>query len=448
MKMRCDLHCHSGYAGGVGNISLDDIESAMPKKGIEVIATGDCLQKQWMENLEENLTEEYDGLFSYRENSSVNYLLQTEIIFTSSLDSNVCSGRKMVHHVFLFPSFDSIRKVREKMTGWNVKLKIGRPFVKCHGKEDVASKLYDIMNTDPFIESFPAHVMTPNGIYGSKNPVNSMEDFYGEGTELINAVETGLSADPIILGQIPELDNYTLLSNSDAHSPSLHRMGREFTIINVKKKSFEGIIDAVRKGGVTHTAEFNPTEGRYFLSGHRANRQGHGDDMCIYSPAHTPQDGICPICNKGLTIGVLERSQILKTNQDGGGREWGYMPKSFPEFVHMVPLVEVIAYTLGVKNPASKKVMKYYDETVRHLGNECDMWFKRSSDIISLLDGNIDEALLNNILEIKKGNFAFDPMGYDGTYGELKVGETSDIFDVKLERIDNSSIRQMRLDIR
>ena len=456
MKINCDLHCHSGYAGGVGNISFGDIENAMPLKGIDIVSTGDCLQKEWMKTLRSTMTEVADGLFARSaeklppslsqktpfgshstercdetpiSENPVKYLLQTEVIFTSP----VGKGRKSVHHVLLFPSFESVERCYDLMDRWGVKLKIGRPFIKCDGRDDVAGRLYDINRIDPLIESIPAHVMTPDGVYGSKNPISYMKDFYGEGVDLINAVETGLSADPIILGQIPELDDYTLISNSDAHSSQLHRMGREFTSFDVEKIDYPSIVRAIRNNRVLHTAEFDPTEGRYFLTGHRKDRKDHGKQYCVYSPKHSPRGNKCPICSKNLTVGVLERSQVLKEEQGGEDRYWGYRPANSPDFIHMVPLVEIIAYTLGVRSPTSKRVLQVYHEMMRWINSECEMWFMEKADIRRRLIGNIDDALIDNIIMIKDGAFSFSPMGFDGTYGRLRIGKTADIFEVKIE---------------
>ncbi len=436
MKINCDLHCHSGYAGGVGNISLVDIEKTMPLKGIDIVGTGDILQQQWLNTLKSSFIEKESGLFATAPDARVRFLLQTEIIFTSP----VGEGRKMVHHVLLFPSFDSVDRCRRLMEKWNVKLNIGRPFVKCNGKDDIGGKLFDIHKIDPLIESIPAHVMTPDGIYGSKNPVTSMEQFYGEGMDLIYSVETGLSADPIILGQIPELDDFTLLSNSDAHSAQLHRMGREFTTLELRNVDFPGIIRAVRENHVYRTAEFNPMEGRYFLTGHRKGKKGHGDQYCIYSPGFTPHDAKCPICKKPLTVGVLARSQILKRAQGGEDRDWGYLPKDSPDFVHMVPLVEIIAHSLSIRSSTSKRVIETYLDMIEHLGTECAMWFMDEAEIEKRLTGNVEENLLRNILMIKKGDFNFSPMGYDGAYGKLTIGERSDIFGIKVEHMDGGQL--------
>ena len=102
-----------------------------------------------------------------------------------------------------------------------------------------------------------------------------------------------------------------------------------------------------------------PTEGRYFLTGHRAGKQGHGNGYCVFSPKHTPKDGRCPICGKPLTIGVLERAFTISKAQ-GEPRELGYLPPKTKDFVHMVPLIEIIAHARGTKSTSSKKVLEDY----------------------------------------------------------------------------------------
>lgn len=427
MKINADLHCHSGASGGVGNLDIEKIAQTMPLKGIELLGTGDVLHPGWNSTLKQILTELSDGIFSPTFESDIKFILQTELIFTCAVET----GRKSVHTVFLFPSFEVTEKIIALFEKWEVKNTIGRPFVRCEDKDDVAKKLYQMTKIDDLIEIIPAHVMTPQGVFGSNNPINHLSKFFGDATELIHAVETGLSADPIILGLIPELDKLTLLSNSDAHSHHLARLGREFTSLNVKSLTYPALIKAIRANNIIHTAEFNPSEGRYFLTGHRAGKQGHDNSYCIYSPKHTPKNKTCPICKKKLTVGVLERTFELNIAQ-GGNRELGFLPQNSRDFVHMVPLVEIIAKFYEIKSTTSKKVTKEYQKIVMELENECEMWFMEPQSIEQKLDGIIEEGLIQAILEVRKGNFSFQPFGFDGTYGELYIGEKFDYLDVKI----------------
>jgi len=424
MELHLDLHSHSGYAGGVGNTSFEDIERNMPLKGINVVGTGDCFHPAWRKTLEDKLDEKDYGVFKYRDESEISYILQTEIIITA----DVGKRRKGVHTVLLLPSFEAIDMCLEKLEGWGMKNTVGRPFLKCDGPIDVGHKLNQLKCLDEGIEIIPAHVMTPEGVFGSKAPVDSLSGFYGDYAEDIRMVETGLSADPLILSLIPELDDISLISNSDAHSPALNRMGREFTTIDAIP-DYSSILSSLRKNRISGTAEFNPVEGRYFLTGHRAGRRGHDNHYCIYSPDHTPQDKICPICGKKLTIGVYERAIELSSVQ-GSCRCLDEAKAKVP-FVHMVPLVEIIAYSLGISSISSKKVTdRYY--RITSVMNECDLWFERPGKIESALEGIVEYKIVNNILSVKKDEFCFMPAGYDGMYGSLSIGDKADYNDVNV----------------
>ncbi|MHC1598572.1 MAG: endonuclease Q family protein [Candidatus Methanofastidiosia archaeon] len=424
MDLHLDLHSHSGYAGGVGKTSFDDVERNMPLKGIHVVGTGDCLYPAWLNKLRDTLQEEHTGLFSYAEGSPVSYVLQTEIILTADIGPR----RKGVHTVLLFPSFDAVDKAVLQFEAWGMKNTVGRPFLCCKDKFDVSKKIETLLDIDDLIEVVPAHVMTPEGVFGSKAPIDSLQDFYGESAERISIIETGLSADPQVLSLIPEFDRMSLISNSDAHSPALNRMGREFTSVSTHK-DYPSILSALRKNHILGTAEFNPVEGRYFLTGHRSGRRGHEGHYCIFSPKNTPPDAKCPICGKQLTIGVMERALQLSAIQGEGRDPDDVKPKK--PFVHMVPLTEIIAYSLGIISVSSKKVYNNYIK-ITSIIDECDLWFEDQNTIRRKLSGIVDDKLLENILSVKRGEFCFYPAGYDGEYGTLRIGTTMDYEDVHI----------------
>ena len=57
-----------------------------------------------------------------------------------------------------------------------------------------------------------------------------MEECYADLAPHIFALETGLSSDPPMNWRVSSLDRYTLVSNSDAHSPE--KLGREATLFD------------------------------------------------------------------------------------------------------------------------------------------------------------------------------------------------------------------------
>jgi len=65
------------------------------------------------------------------------------------------------------------------------------------------------------------------GIFGDNLQFNILREPLGDGTKYIYAVETGLSTDPLMIRSISDLDNFSIISNSDNHSTNYHRLSRE-----------------------------------------------------------------------------------------------------------------------------------------------------------------------------------------------------------------------------
>ena len=450
LKINLDLHSHSFYAGGVGSLNIEDMLRYAPLKGIEVVGTGDCQFNPWLEILQKKLTEWNDsGLFVVKsainnafDRSTVKFLLQTEVIFTAAIPRT--KKRKQSHTLLLFPTWDSVLKFYNLAYSWGTKLlNMARPFITCESPSDVGEKIKAIKNIDSLIEVIPAHIMTPDGIFGSNVKLNYLEDFYGEASSEINVIETGLSADPQILWLIPELDKVTFISNSDAHSAALNRTGREFTTLELTSSlNYSKIIDSLRKNHVTRTAEFHPSEGRYFFTGHRSGRNfsykssehklknwHEKDEYCKFSPKYVPKDKKCPICHKDLTIGALQRAYEIGEVQ-GVNRDINDYPRT-RSFIHMVPLIEVIIKALGLKSVNSKTAVKIYNDIVKieQIKNECELWFLSIDKIRANLENIIDSRILNAIELIKNDNFYFIP-GFDGFYGDLVLGQKIDFLDI------------------
>lgn len=430
MRYVVDLHSHSGYAGGVGNISLEVVASTMAKKGINAFGVGDCLQPAWREKLSRLLTEKEPGLYALTETSSetraARFVMQTEVIFTNPVSSG---GRKGTHVVLLFPNLSCVDGGIDLLRKWDVKLAMGRPFIKCDSADVVAERCEAFQRLDPSVMIIPAHVFTPQGIYGSDHPVDSLRDVFGDFSDSITTVETGLSSDPALLAMIPELDGRTLLSNSDCHSGALNRVGREFTVLDIDAaSSYEGIVSALRNGRVLYTAEFPPAEGRYFLTGHRAGLERHGAGYCYFSPGESPSDGCCPICGKKLTVGMLDRLLYLSKQQSSDGKA-RILDQVIPcqSMKTLVPLVEIVAKGLGVKSVTSRKVVSCYEAIITAVGTEAELWNLSLSDLRNTLRAVVPESVLSSIYQVSSGDFSFQP-GFDGQYGELRLGEHIDWF--------------------
>ncbi len=409
MLLALDLHSHSGYSGGVGKISLNKIRESMKKKGIDIFGTGDCLHPFWLNKLRESLIEVKEGIFALSLKDDRYFMLQTEVVLTAPITKN---RRKSVHTVLLFPSFETAEKVINLFRNYGVKNTIGRPFITFNSIDEVSDFLFTLKAIDELITIFPAHIMTPDGIFGSNNPITYLEDFFGEFAPNIKLLETGLSADPEMLEKIPQCRERNYISNSDCHSHAIHRIGREFTLVEVEELTYPAVVNALEGNGIVSTYEFNPREGKFYASGHRKGKYNHPEHFYSEDINNT----ICPHCNKPFTKGVKHRIEELSKNQ-----KLNIPFKKERKFKRIIPLIEVIAYGLNIKTLTSKRVIGIYDKIVAVIGSEVELWLKPIEIIEKELANILEENLLKAILAVHKGDFTFDPPGFDGEYGKLKI---------------------------
>ncbi len=450
MEVAVDLHAHSVFAGGTQALAIKPetmnvnrkkaishftkTNQTMPLKGIDLIGTGDCQFKLWTDILKEILIEDMDGVFFSRKNNQTRFILQTEMIFTAKIRKY----SKETHVIFLFPNFSSVEIFQKLLDQWEVKhQKMARPFIKCQSSVQVAERIHTILDIDPWIEAIPAHIMTPQGVFGSGKGnirINHLKDFFASATSRLRVFETGLSADPEFLALIPELDNRILISNSDAHSSALHRMGREFTVLSTSKFDYPSIISALRNNQILYTVEFPPEEGRFFLTGHRAGRKRpglHGDnDYCYFSPQHVPLHDVCPICKKSLTIGVFQRCVEINRAQKIK-RELGEV-QSRRKFIRMVPLIDILSYGLSIKTKTAKTLINRYRQISSLVGPERMLWQLTSDEVEEKLIDKIEPHIVKAILQVKAGDFTFHPYGFDGVYGTLVIGNKGNYTDVNI----------------
>ena len=250
----------------------------------------------------------------------------------------------------------------------------------------------------------PAHIWTPwFAVLGSKSGFDSIAECYGDLAEHIFAVETGLSSDPEMNRRVSELDRYRLVSNSDAHSPA--KLGREACIFTTELDYFS-MRHALETGnGYGGTAEFFPEEGKYHLDGHRKCN-------IRLSPEESRKlGGICPVCRKLLTLGVMHRVLEL------ADRKIHKKLETTDSFVSMVPLPEVIAETKGV-GPDSKRVVKEYDQLLFKLGAELRILNDMPLEEIQNLSNS--SLLTEAIARMRKGDVIREA-GYDGKYGRIRL---------------------------
>lgn len=409
MRFIADLHIHSKYSRATsGEMTPESIWKWAQLKGISVVGTGDFTHPKWFKELNDKLEPLGNGLFKLKKayqngdvpdlcRSDVSFLLSTEISCIYSKDKKT----RKVHCLVFMPDFSSAAQLSIALAKIGNLNSDGRPILGLDAKE----LLKIVLNTSPEAMLVPAHVWTPHfSVFGTVSGFDSLYDCFGELAHNIYAIETGLSSDPVMNWRLSALDEITLISNSDAHSPA--KMGREANIFDADV-TYPAIMQALRsRTGFTGTIEFFPEEGKYHYDGHR---------LCGVSltPEETRKyDYLCPMCGKKLTIGVLHRVEEL------ADREGGTKPKSARPFLSIIPLPEIISEALKI-GVNSKAVDKVYQKMLETMGNE----FRILIDIpLSDIEKAVSPHLLEAIARMRAGKVNIAP-GFDGEYGKVRIFE-------------------------
>ncbi len=430
MEYVADLHLHSKYSRAVSqNMILPIMAKWAKKKGLGIISSSDWTHPLWLREMKAELEEASEGLYKLKGESSSLFLLSTEIasIYTEA------GKLRRIHNLLFSPNIETAEKINKKLLERGCNLSSdGRPIIGLSSR----NLLELVLAIDERIMLIPCHIWTPHfGIYGSASGFDSLNQAFGDLDKYIYGIETGLSSDPAMNWQIEELDNRSILSFSDAHSPA--KMGREATVfvrkngisnnqfpISNKEITYEDIRQAIMRKSkdwkVGYTIEFYPEEGKYHFSGHR-------NCKIVRGPDDTKTDGnICPVCKRRLTEGVLYRvGQLAKRSLNDvsqekiskSGIKWHIdKSKNHPPYVKLVPFLEVIAEAME-STTASIKVKTKFDELCVQLGTEIEILLRIPIEKISQAGG---AKIAEGVTKVRNGNIAIDP-GYDGEYGKVKI---------------------------
>ena len=411
MRFYADLHIHSKYSRATSkNSDLENLAFWGQKKGISVIGTGDFTHPAWISEIKEKLVPAEPGLFRLKDEidkevaarlpascrGTTRFMLSVEI---STIYKKGEKTRK-IHHLIYAPTIEQAESITGKLAKIGNIRSDGRPILGL----DSRHLLEIVLETGEDCYLVPAHIWTPwFAVLGSKSGFDSIGACYGDLAEHIFAVETGLSSDPKMNWRVSDLDRYRLVSNSDAHSPP--KLGREACVFETDLDYF-AMRRALETGqGYGGTVEFFPEEGKYHLDGHR---------KCgvRLSPAESrAHNGLCPVCRKPLTLGVLYRVEELADRAENG------KPEDTDEFVSLVPLPEMISETEQV-GVASKTVAKEYDSLLTKLGSELSILIDVPVEEIqsSAPSSLIPEA----ISRMRAGDVVREP-GFDGEYGKISL---------------------------
>jgi len=412
MRFYADLHIHSKHSRATSrDCDLENLAYWGLKKGITVIGTGDFTHPVWMKELQEKLIPAEPGLFRLRPEiekavfqrlpsscqGMVRFLLSVEI---STIYKKGDKTRR-IHHLLYAPDFEKALKINQALSKIGNLKADGRPILGLDSRDLLEITLN--ASEDCFL--VPAHIWTPwFSVLGSKSGFDHVSECYRDLASEVFALETGLSSDPSMNRRISELDAYRLISNSDAHSPQ--KLGREANLFDTELNYFK-LKQALQTGkGFEGTIEFFPEEGKYHFDGHRSCGIRFSPEE---SKAH---QGMCPVCKKPLTLGVLYRVRELEDRTTSDFVE---------DFQNLIPLPEILSEILQV-GPQSKTVSKNYEKLILKLGSE----FSILKDIPYEELQKQHPLLGEGIKRMRKGEVKREA-GFDGEYGIIRLFEKSEL---------------------
>jgi uncharacterized protein (TIGR00375 family) len=364
------------------------IKNIAPKaklKGLNLLGTGDALHPGWLDIIEESTTYSGDGIYSRED---MDFVLTTEV-----------EGKNKIHHVIIIPDIDIARELSEKLPS-NNKAADGRPKTNLDGVEILELvRQYDCLIG-------PAHAFTPwTGMYKS---FDSIYDCY---EKKVDFVELGLSADTFMADCVGELKDFTFLTNSDAHSPWPHRLGREFNQIELKDISFSSIKYAIKHSDIKANYGLFPNLGKYHMT---------ACTKCfkLVDPHDAKKQKMKCSCGgrikKGVDYRISEIADLKKAVH----------PDYRPPYVHLMPLAELIS-TVYDKGITTKTVQNKWQELINHFGDEINVLIDVPISEIDKVDSNVSQIIdsfRNNSINVIPGG--------GGKYGEID-------FEIEVKKAHN-----------
>ena len=395
MKIIADFHIHSKYSRATsGDMDVEHLASWAQLKGIDLMGTGDFTHHLWLEELKTNLEDLGNGLFKY---NNTYFILTTEI---SSIYSKKGKTYR-IHNMIFSPSFKATDEINDRLSRCGNLASDGRPILGLDAAE-LARIIFDINENCMVV---PGHIWTPwFSLFGSMSGFDRIEDCFEDETSKIFALETGLSSDPAMNWRLSALDRFSLISNSDSHSPS--KIGREANVFDCELdyKTIREVLKTKDKKRFLYTIEFFPEEGKYHFDGHR-------NCEVRFSPSETRKNkGKCPKCGKPVTVGVMNRVEQL------ADRSEGYKPSNVIEFKNLIPLQEIIAEAKGVA-PTSVSVEREYRSVVSNFGTEFNILLNATEDELTK---GLPARVAQGVLKVRKSQVNINP-GFDGEYGEISI---------------------------
>ena len=372
-----DLHVHIGRDSkdlpvkvtASRRLTFSNIaRECLNRKGIDIVGIVDCASPRVIEDIGKlmnsgEMRELQDGGLRYRDNVT--------IILGSEIETREKNGG-LSHQIAFFPFFADIREFSKKMKGVVTNLNLSS-----QNSGITAQEFFNVVNSFGGVV-IPAHIFTPHkSVFGSC--VSHLREMFTPATiERIPAVELGLSADTFLADYLKDLEKFTFLTNSDAHS--LPKIGREYNVINIEEPSFKELIMALRRENGRKVAEnygLDPKLGKY----HRTFCE-----ECNSTASSPPPVFHCDKCGSNkVTRGVLDRIIDISDGRDS------ISPAHRASYCHQVAL----DFVPGVGKKTLEKLFGYFgtEMNILHKATYQEIsqavGFKIAKDIIAAREGKL-----------------------------------------------------------
>ena len=388
-----DLHVHIGRTEenlpvkvtASRDLTFSNIaHECLMRKGIDIVGIVDCASPYVIRDIEKMLN---SGEMCELRDGGLRYQDRVTIILGSEIETKE-DNSGLSHQIAYFPYFSDIRQFSIKIS----KL-VTNPNLSSQNSGITAQEFHDLTDSSGGI-AIPAHVFTPyKSIFGSCT-AHLAEIFNPLTLQKIPAIELGLSADTYLADCLPELNRFTFLTNSDAHS--LPKIGREYNIIRMEQPTFKELLMALKKeSGRAVIANYglDPKLGKY----HRTHCE-----ECSYTAtaANLPPVLFCGKCGSNrITKGVLDR--IIEISGNCESRS----PSHRPPYYHQIPL----EFVPGIGRKTKETLFN-------QLGTEMNVLHHTDFATLSKVVGS---KIAYDIILAHKGELILQSGG-GGKYGKVK----------------------------
>ncbi|QPQ33252.1 endonuclease Q family protein [Lysinibacillus sp. JNUCC 51] len=381
-----DLHIHIGRTlsgravkiTGSKTLTLARIlETASARKGLDIIGIIDCHSPEVMDEMAEMIDQ---GELKELEHGGLRFQ-ETTLIPGSEIEiyDHHCHGP--IHVLAYFPTLLLMREFSNWMSNHMKNIHLSSQRIYCGGRT-LQEKVHELGGL--FI---PAHVFTPFKSLFGKGVHRSLTEVFDP--QLIDAIELGLSSDTNMVSNIKELQAYTFVSNSDAHS--LGKIAREYQKLRLLDANFTELKMALHEQegrAVIANYGLNPLLGKYYQT------------VCAKCGEQLSNLAtICTNCEstqiiKGVATRIKELSEQVTDK------------RARPPYIHQVPLDFIPG--LGPK---------MMERLVQAFGTEMNILHRVT---LEQLEQIVPPKIANMIDLARTGQLAIE-VGGGGIYGKVQL---------------------------